>query len=114
MHARDIPTTIPTLQVLPWSDPVIDQVGYDPRSRYVERFWLGILGPSATWLMRYLVESFRAAAGYVDKILRGARAGDLPIAQATKFDLVINLKTAKALGLTIPPSLLARADEVIE
>jgi hypothetical protein len=47
MHARDIPTTIPTLQILPWSDPVIDQVGYDPRSRYVERFWLGILGPSS-------------------------------------------------------------------
>jgi hypothetical protein len=45
MHARDIPTAIPTLRVLPWPDPVIDQVGYDPRSRYVERFWLGILGP---------------------------------------------------------------------
>ena len=65
MHARDIPTTVPTLQVLPWSDPVIDQVGYDPRSRYVERFWLGILGPSATWLMRYLVDGLeRAPEGY--------------------------------------------------
>jgi hypothetical protein len=65
MHARDIPTTIPTLQVLPWSDPVIDQVGYDPRSRYVERFWLGILGPSATWLMRYLVDGLeRSPEGY--------------------------------------------------
>jgi putative tryptophan/tyrosine transport system substrate-binding protein len=61
-----------------------------------------------------LVESFRAAAGYVDKIMRGAKAGDLPIAQATKFDAVINLKTAKTLGLTIPPSLLLRADEVIQ
>jgi hypothetical protein len=65
MHARDIPTTIPTLRVLPWSDPVIDQVGYDPRSRYVERFWLGILGPSATWLMRYLVDGLeRSPEGY--------------------------------------------------
>src|ERR671910_976 len=56
MHARDIPNDAPTLDVLAWTDPVIDQVGYDPRSLYVERFWLGILGPSATWLMRYLVD----------------------------------------------------------
>jgi putative ABC transport system substrate-binding protein len=79
---------------------------------YYTRYWVAGGG-----LMSYgpdFRDQFRRAAGYVDRILKGAKPADLPVQAPTKYELVVNLKTAKTLGLDVPDSLLARADEVIE
>jgi len=73
---------------------------------------IGFLGQSTR--SANFPDQFRRSADYVDKILRGAKPADIPVQQPTKFDLIVNLITAKALGLEVPPTLLARADEVVE
>jgi putative ABC transport system substrate-binding protein len=79
---------------------------------YIERFFV-----TAGGLIAYspnFIDQYRRAAGYVDRILKGEKPADLPVQAPTKYDLVVNLKTAKELGLTIPSAVLARADAVIE
>jgi putative ABC transport system substrate-binding protein len=78
-----------------------------PERKYADDGGLIAFGPNVT-------DNFRRAAVYVDQILKGARAGDLPIQQPAKFDFVVNLKTARAMGIIIAPAILVRADEVIE
>jgi putative ABC transport system substrate-binding protein len=98
--------------------PTIDVVAalaarYQLPCVYPFRFWIA----GKAGLMSYgvdVVDLFRKAAGYADRILRGAKPGDLPVQNPTKYELVINLRTAKALDLNVPPTLLARPDELIE
>jgi putative ABC transport system substrate-binding protein len=107
--------------VLRMIDPLVSMLRKDTAS-LAAKHRLPIIYPSrqdveAGGLVAYgtnLPEQYRQAATFVDKLLRGAKPADLPVEQPTKFELVINLKTAKALGLTIPPSVLVRADQVIE
>jgi putative ABC transport system substrate-binding protein len=107
--------------VIIWDDPGMALVASEVLT-LTGQHRLATMGEDAGWtrlgaLVSYgakLNDIYRQAATYVDKILKGAKAADLPIGQPSTFDLIINLKTAKALGLTIPPSLLQRADQVIE
>ena len=91
-----------------WSSPA----RYRLPAMYLERRY--VEGGGLISYGRNQTEFWRRAGGYVDKILKGEKPGDLPVQQPTRYDLIVNLKTAKALGITVPPSILAQADEVIE
>jgi ABC-type uncharacterized transport system substrate-binding protein len=111
VHARKIRT------ILVNRDRVLGLVAHDVFSVTHFRQTSRMLLADAGGLLSYtpnIKATFRQCAGYVDKILKGAEPSDPPIQQPTKNDLIVNLKIAKALGITIPPSILARADEVIE
>jgi len=111
----DAVLTLPSAVLFSNRQRVVDLAG---KSRLPVMYFSNSPGfPAAGGLMSYgasVPDMDRRAATFVDKILKGAKPADLPIERPTKFELVINLKTAKALGLTIPPSVLARADEVIQ
>src|SRR5262249_49200541 len=125
-RAEDISPAIEALQgradaIYVQSDPLFTSNRVRLNSLALSARWPTIHGTreqvEAGGLISYgtnLMDLFRRSGDFVDKILRGTKPGDLPVEQPTKFDFVINLTTAKALGLEVPPTLLARADEVIE
>jgi putative ABC transport system substrate-binding protein len=103
----------PSLMLFPARERIVDLAAkHRLPTMYISREFVQLGGFIAYGIN--FPNTFRRAAAYVDQILKGAKPADLPVEQPTKFELVINLKTAKALGLTIPPSLLSRADEVID
>ena len=113
MRRRELITLLGGTAAWPFAVKIVTFAArYKLPAIYIERFFA-----EAGGLISYgpnLVETIRQAAGYVDRILKGEKPADLPVQVPTKYELVINLKTAKSLGLTVSPSLLAIADEVIE